>query len=90
MSLLSKSCPSPLFKRFWLVMLVDGFVKRCGEAASEHVDGLRAVDVVLGMSYQFFKMGDIPIEVLSLHSNSLAKSHVCLLLLKGVCESLIK
>ena len=90
MSLSSKSCPSPLFKRFWLVMLVDGFVKRLGEAASEHVDGLRAVDVVLGMSYQFFKMGDIPIEVLSLHSDPLLKGHACFLFLKGVSELSIK
>ena len=86
MSLLSKSCPSPLFKCFWLVVLIDGLVKRHGEAVSEHIDGLRAVDVIFGMLYQFLKMGNIPIKVLSLHPDSLSKGHACFLFLKGVSE----
>ena len=86
MSLSSKGCPPPLFKHFWLVMLVDGFVKRRGEAASEHIDGLRAVDVIFSVLYQFFKMGNIPVEVLSLHSDSLSKGHACFLFLEGVRE----
>ena len=90
MSLSSKSRSSPLFKYFWLVMLIDGFVKRRGEAVSEHVDGLRPINVVFSMSYQFFKMGDIPIEVLSLHSDPLSKGHACFLFLKGVSELSIK
>ena len=90
MSLLPQRSPPPLFKSFWLVVLVDGFIQGRRKPSSEHVDGLRTVDIVLGMSHEFFKMGNISIEVLSLHSDPLTKGHACLLLLKGVSKLSIK
>ena len=82
--------PSPLLEGFWLIVLIDGFIQGRRKSSGEHVDSLRAVDVVFGMSYEFFKMSDIPIKILSLHSDSLTKSHTRFFFLEGVSELSIK
>ena len=82
--------PPPLFKGFWLIVLIDGFIQGRRKSSGEHVDSLRAVDVVFGMSYEFFKMGNIPIKILSLHPDPLTKGHSCLFFLEGVSELSIK
>ena len=81
---------SPLFESFGLVMLIDGFVKGRWKPSGEHVDSLGAIDVVFSMSYKFFKVCDVSIEILPLHLDSLTKSHARLLLLEGVSELSIK
>ena len=78
--------PPPLFKGLWLIVLIDGFIQGCWEPSGEHIDGLGTVDVVLGVSYEFFKMGNIPIKILSLHPDPLTKSHARFLFLEGVSE----
>ena len=90
MSLLPQRRPPPLFESFWLVMLVDGFIQGRQKPPSEHVNGLRTVDVVLGVSYKFFEVGNVPIEILPLHFDPLTKGHTCLLFLEGVSELSIK
>ena len=90
MSLSPEGSSSPLFESFGLVMLVNGFVKGRWKSSGEHVDSLGAIDVVFSMSYELFKMRNISIEILSLHPDSLTKSHTCLLFLEGVSELSIK
>ena len=90
MSLSPEGRTSPLFESFGLVMLINGFVKGCWEPSGEHVDSLGAIDVVFSMSYEFLKVRDVSIEILSLHPDSLTKSHTRLLFLEGVSELSIK
>ena len=90
MSLSSEGRSSPLFEGFGLVMLINGLVKGRWESSGEHVDSLGAIDVVFSMSYELFKMCDVSIEILSLHSDSLTKSHTRFLLLECISELLIK
>ena len=78
--------PPPLFKGFWLIVLVDGFIQGCRKSSSEHVDSLRTVDIVFGMSYEFFKVGNISIKILSLHPDPLTKRHTRFFFLEGVSE----
>ena len=81
---------SPLFESFGLVMLINGFVKGRWKSSGEHVDSLGTIDVVFSMSYEFFKVCDVSIEILSLHPNTLTESHTRLLFLEGVSELSIK
>ena len=90
MSLSSEGRSSPLFKGFGLVMLINGFVKGRWKSSGEHVDSLGTVDVVFSVSYKFFEMCDVSIEILSLHLDPLTKSHTRLLFLEGVSELSIK
>ena len=84
---LSPQCrPPPLFKGLRLIVLVYGFIQRRRKSSGEHVDGLGAVNIVFGMSYKFFKVGDVPIKILSLHPNPLTKGHTRLFFLEGVSE----
>ena len=62
------------------------FHKGTLEAPGEHVDCLRTVDIVLGMLYEFFKVGNVPIKILSLHSDFLAEGHLRFFFLEGVSE----
>ena len=86
MSLSPECCSSPLFESLWLVMLINGFVKRHRKSSGEHVDGLGAIDVVFSMSYKFFKVRDVSIKILSLHLDSLTKGHTRFFFLEGVSE----
>ena len=67
-------------------MLVDGFIQGRQKPPGEHINGLRTIDIVLGMLYKFFEVGNVPIEVLSLHSDPLAESHTRFFFLEGVSE----
>ena len=64
-------CP-PLFKHPWAVVLKDGFIEGSGQSLCKHVDSLWSIDVVLGVSYKLLKLGNILIEILPLHLDSLA------------------
>ena len=90
MPLLPQCRPPPLFKGLWLIVLVDGFIQGRRKSSGEHVDSLGTVDIVFGMSYEFFKMGDIPIKVLPLHPDPLSKSHARFFFLEGVSELSVK
>ena len=82
--------PSPLFEGLRLIVLIDSFIQGRRKSPGEHVDGLGAVDVILGVSYEFLEMSNVPIKILPLHPDSLPKSHARLLLLKGVSELSVK
>ena len=86
MSLSPEGRSPPLFESFGLVMLINGFVKGRWKSPGEHVDSLGAIDVVFSMSYEFFKMCDVSIEILPLHPDSLTKSHARFFFLEGVSE----
>ena len=86
MSLSPEGRSSPLFEGFGLVMLINGFVKGRWKSSGEHVDSLGTIDVVFSVSYKFFELCDVSIEILPLHPDSLTKSHARLLLLEGVSE----
>ena len=70
-SLSFERCCPPLFECPWVVVLKDGFVKCRGQPPDEHIDGLWAIDVVLSMSYEPVKLGNVFIEVLPLQLDSL-------------------
>ena len=71
-SLSFERCRPPLFECPRVVVLKDGFVKCRGQPPGEHIDGLWAIDVVLSVSYELFKLGNILVKVLPLHFDSLA------------------
>ena len=76
----------PLFKSVWLIMLIDSLIECDRESSGEHINGLRTIDVVFCMSYELFKLGDVAVEVLSLHLDSLSQGHPSLLLLQHVSK----
>ena len=78
--------PPPLLEGLWLIVLIDGFIQGCRKSSGEHVDSLGTVDVVFGMSYKFFKVGNVPIKILSLHPDPLTKGHTRFFFLEGVSE----
>ena len=82
--------PPPLLEGFWLIVLIDGFIQGRRESSGEHVDSLGTIDVIFGMSYEFFKVCDVSIKVLSLHPDSLSKSHTRFFFLEGVSKLSIK
>ena len=71
-------------------MLVNGFIQGRRKPPGEHVDGLRTIDIVLSMSYEFFKVGNVPIKILPLHSDPLAEGNLRFFFLEGVSELSIK
>ena len=90
MPLSPERCSSPLFESFWLVVLINGFVKRRWKPSGEHVDSLGAIDIVFGMSYEFLKVSNVSIEILSLHPDPLTKRHARFFFLEGVSELSVK
>ena len=90
MPLSPQCCPPPLFKSLWLIVLVDGFIQGRRKSSGEHVDSLGTVDIVFGMSYEFFEVGNVPVKILSLHPNPLTKSHTRFFFLEGVSELSVK
>ena len=71
-SLSLKRCSPSLFERPRIVVLKDGFIEGSGQSLCKHVDSLWSIDVVLGVSYELLKLGNILIEILPLHLDSLA------------------
>ena len=90
MPLSPQRCPPPLFKGLRLVVLVDGFIQGRWESSGEHVNSLGTVDIIFGMSYEFFEVGNVPVKILSLHPNPLTKSHTRFFFLEGVSELSVK
>src|ERR1700761_1586626 len=85
-SLPPKCHSSPLLESFQLIVLVNCLIESGREPSSEHVNGLRTVDVVSRMPHEFFKVGYIPVEILPLHADSLSQCHTRFFFLEGVSE----
>ena len=68
---LERCCPL-LFKRPQVIFLKDGFVEGNGQLPCEHINGLQAIDVILGVLYELLKFGNVFIKILPLHFDSLA------------------
>ena len=63
---------SPLFECPRIVVLEDSFMEGSGQSPCKHVNSLQSIDVVLGVSYELLKLGNILIKILPLHLDSLA------------------
>ena len=52
-------------------MLKDGFIKGRRQPPGEHIYGLWPIDVILSMSDELFKLGNVFVKILPLHLDSL-------------------